>query len=429
MSEKNNIILVIDDTPPNLELLSTILKKEGYDVRPAISGKVALKASHLQIPDLILLDINMPEMDGFQVCRAFKSDARLAEVPIVFISAATETSEKLKAFQEGGVDYVTKPFQPLEVLARVKTHISLAVAKAELQAKNEALESTMKKLNLAQTHLVQSEKMSALGILTAGIAHELNNPLNFISGSVQGLRKTIFPINELISFCQSFEKSSEIDFRQKLQIWIENNPPAELFETINELVKNACIGSERASEIVKGLRIFSRLDEADTKKINLHENIDAALLLLRSRYNHQIKIIRNYRSLPSWICQPGKLNQVFMNLLNNSIDAILSKPDISPDETITITTTMDERESVPWLKVSISDTGIGMSDETKNHLFQPFFTTKDVGKGVGLGLAISHGIIKDHQGTIEVESSENKGSTFLISLPHPDYMKGRNKNG
>ncbi|MBF0546932.1 MAG: hybrid sensor histidine kinase/response regulator [Candidatus Riflebacteria bacterium] len=419
--KKNSIIMIVDDNPAHVQLLSAILQEEGYEIYPVLNGKIALETGQLHPPDLILLDINMSEMNGFEVCKAFKSDLRLVEIPIIFISAAVETADKLKAFQEGGVDYITEPFQPLEVLARVKTHLSLANAKTELRANNEALETIMEKLNLAQSHLIQSEKMSTLGLLTAGIAHELNNPLNFISGSVQGLRKTVSPIEKLIKLCEFLLHSPNLEGKEKLQEWIEKNQPADLLETINELVKNACFGAERVSEIVQGLRIFSRLDEAEIKRIDLHENIDSALLLLRNRYKEIIKIIKNYGPFTTWFCQPGKLNQVFMNLFSNSIDAIFSKKELTQNENITITTRIEERDSSPWAIIEISDTGIGMSDNVIKHLFQPFFTTKDVGKGVGLGLAIAHGIILDHRGTIEVKSSLNKGSFFRILLPHREF--------
>lgn len=380
---------------------------------------MALKAVRLQAPELVLLDINMPEMNGYQVCQALKSDPALAEIPVIFVSAAIDTSDKLHAFQEGGVDYITKPFQPLEVLARVETHLALARTRRELAHKNAELELTMCNLKLAQTQLVQSEKMAALGLLTAGIAHELNNPLNFIAASVQGLKKTVAPVDELINICQSLPASID-----HIATWNRENQPAELRETMNELVDNACYGANRAAEIVGSLRIFSRLDEAELKSTNLHENLDAALLLLHSRYKDYIRIDRQYGEIPCWVCQPGKLNQVFMNLLANAVDAILAKPEPGIGESIRVATRMEERNGRFCAVVEIADTGTGMAEEIQARLFQPFFTTKDVGKGVGLGLAISHGIISDHGGCIEFASTPGQGSLFRVVLPRNDTKHG-----
>jgi len=416
MDESKGTILVVDDTPANLQLLESILQEKGYTVRAAISGQMALKAVRHQPPDVILLDINMPAMNGYEVCRELKSDPLLAEIPVIFVSAAVETADKLHAFEEGGVDYVTKPFQPLEVLARVETHLTLSRVRRELEDKNRELEQAMNDLRLAQTQLVQSEKMAALGLLTAGIAHELNNPLNFIAASVQGLKKTVAPVDELMALCQLLPQEAG-DAVERIADWGREHQAAELRETMNELVDNACYGANRAAEIVTGLRVFSRLDEAEKKCANLHECLDAALMLLHSRYRDRIRIERNYGELPPWLCQPGKLNQVFMNLLANAVDAIFAKPGPGADEVIRVATRLEERQGRICAVVEIVDSGTGMPDEVKTRLFQPFFTTKEVGKGIGLGLAISHGIVRDHGGSIEVESEAGHGSLFRVVLP------------
>lgn len=415
MTEKA-MILIVDDTPANLQLLETILQEKGYDVRGAINGPMAVKAARLQAPDLVMLDINMPEMNGFEVCRALKSDPALASIPVIFVSAAVETADKLRAFDEGGVDYVTKPFQSQEVLARVETHLELSRVRRELQRQNAELARTLEHLTRAQVQLVQSEKMAALGLLTAGVAHELNNPLNFVAASVQGLKKTVAPVDALMALCQALPGGEREGVIGRIEAWSRENEPGELRANMNELVENACYGANRAAEIVGSLRIFSRLDEADRKSVNLHECIDAALLLLHGSYKDRIRIERHYGELPPWQCQPGRLNQVFMNLLGNAIDAVLSKP-ASSDDSIRVSTGTQERDGRYCAVVEIADSGTGMTDEVRQHLFEPFFTTKEVGKGVGLGLSISHGIVRDHEGAIEVESELGRGSVFRVILP------------
>lgn len=405
-------ILIVDDSPSNLLLLEYILQERGYSVRAAKSGELAIKSSLCTPSDIILLDIDMPLMNGFEVCRKLKSEPATADIPVIFVSGAADTADKVRAFEEGGVDYVTKPFQTLEILARVETHLNLSFAKKELEQKNIELEKAMSKLTRAQTQLVQSEKMAALGMLTAGIAHELNNPLNFISASVQALKKIIMPFEELIKLCEDSGDSC-----QHFKDWCVKNDKGELLSTMFELVDNSCYGASRAAEIIKGLRIFTRLDEAELKSANIHDCIDAVLLLLHSRYENKIKITKKYGELPTWLCQPGKLNQAFMNLISNAIDAIFAKDVQTASEEIEITTSLKCSDGKYFAFIEIADTGIGMNEDVKNKLFQPFFTTKDVGEGVGLGLAITHGIIKEHSGTIEAISTIGKGSIFRITLP------------
>ncbi len=412
-------VLVVDDNPANLQLLESILHERGYSVRGALSGRVALRAARSRPPDIVLLDIRMPEMTGFEVCRELQTDERLRPVPVIFISAATDPEDKVRAFREGGRDYVTKPFQAEEVLARVETHLSLARAQAGLSARNAELEKALADLKAAQARLVESEKMASLGLLTAGIAHELNNPLNFVAGSVQGIRRTLDPVRQLLAdFGRSAEEGPALS--GTIREWLEANDADELRETLEELSVNACTGVERAAEIVRGLRIFSRLDEADRKATNLHENLEAALLLVHSRYAGRIRIDRQYAELPPWHCQTGRINQVFLNLLVNAVDSILGKAAQGPDEVIGIRTGLENRGGSRWAVVEVSDTGTGMGAHVREHLFEPFFTTKEVGRGTGLGLAISRTIVQEHGGVIEVESREGVGSTFRVLLPPVD---------
>ena len=327
--------------------------------------------------------------------------------------------------------------------------------KSQLQVQKEELQDTVQRLNQTQIHLVQSEKMESLGQLTAGIAHEINNPINFVYAGVDALQTTLDELMELMTLYEEYEqlestqnlnegneqkneekKKAKFDeiLELKSQIQFE-----ELKEDLNQLVKDIRYGAHRTSEIVKGLRTFSRLDEVELRWADLHENIVATLVILRPQYKDHIEVVRNFDENISQIeCFPGKLNQVFTNIIANAIQAIdeqresknkeqnqleeeeLIQPSITKDKIIISTQKLSKEDSplkVKTAKISIQDTGRGMSEETQQKIFEPFFTTKGVGKGTGLGLSISFGLIEKHQGKMEVESIIGEGTTFLIYLP------------
>jgi len=280
----------------------------------------------------------------------------------------------------------------------------------ELSKKNKKLYVAMEKLKETQMQLVQSEKMASLGLLTAGIAHEINNPVNFIFTGVNSLQNDFKDIDIVLKEIDKLSPGSEnlkekIEKIQKLKKEYYFN---DAYDAIYETISDIQTGSERTIEIVKGLRNFSRADKGDWVLADIHEGIEASLLLLKSKYKNRIKLIKNYdETLPFIECLPGKLNQALLNVINNAIDAIPKKGFI---KIITI-----------WVKsyifVHIKDSGSGISSEIKDHIFEPFYTTKEVGKGVGLGLSITYGIIKDHNGDISLESELGKGTEFIIKLP------------
>jgi len=328
--------------------------------------------------------------------------------------------------------------------------------KSQLQVQKEELQDTVQRLNQTQTHLVQSEKMASLGQLTAGIAHEINNPINFVYAGVDALQTTLNELMELMTLYEEYEqlennqnsnegneekneekkkaKFNEI-LELKNQIQFE-----ELKEDLHQLVKDIRYGAHRTSEIVKGLRTFSRLDEVELRWADLHENIVATLVILRPQYKDHIEIIRNFDENISQIeCFPGKLNQVFTNIIANAIQAIDEKREKEEIKTpqkdkIIISTQKLSKEDSPLnietAKVSIQDSGKGMSEETRQKIFEPFFTTKGVGKGTGLGLSICYDIVRNiHKGEIQVDSKEGEYTDFSIFLPKHVDTEGDESNG
>ncbi len=291
----------------------------------------------------------------------------------------------------------------------------LKQANEEITATNEALNTqknelryTLENLKLTQDQLIQSEKLASVGQLTAGIAHELNNPVNFISGNVKPLKRDLDDIFNILGKYEKIIKDNDIsdDFKE-VDSLKETLDYSLLTTEIKSLLEGISEGAHRSSEIVKGLRSFSRLDDDKFQYTDLHDGLDSTLILLYNKTKGRINIHKEYGDLPQVECLPSKINQVFMNLLTNSIQAIEEKGDIFI-ETIS---------SGIIVKIIIRDTGTGMSPEVKKHIFEPFYTTKEVGSGTGLGLAISYGIIEQHQGNIDVISETGKGTEFIISLP------------
>ncbi|HEY5653209.1 MAG TPA: response regulator [Pontiella sp.] len=401
-------ILIVDDIPENLRLLGDVLSEAGYRVRQAPSGKLALRAAEHQPPDLIMLDIGMPEMDGFEVCRRLKQMPALKAVPVIYISAFTGAESKIEAFDAGGVDYLTKPFEAKEVLARVKVHCGLKMTQEALQEQNVELANTLELLKETQMQLVQNEKMASLGVLTAGLAHEINNPINFISSCSVGMEKVIVKLRSVVHKCALSHRDSVCEEL--------NSQCMTLVDDMNELLSSVRTGSNRAAEIVRGLRTFSRLDEASKKPCDINENLDSALLLLSHRLSKDISVEKEYGEIPQFFCFPGKLNQVFMNCFSNALDAM---EDNSPDQPrrLRVGSGIEMLNGKRYLAVDIEDTGSGLKGDEGEHLFEPFFTTKEVGKGVGLGLSISHGIIQDHDGTIILKNLPERGVRAEIRLP------------
>lgn len=271
-----------------------------------------------------------------------------------------------------------------------------------------SLREARERMQNTQVQLVQSEKMASLGQLTAGVAHEINNPVNFVSANVGPLRRDISELfavlaqyEEIVATQQLQEKFQDVEkLKQKLDF-------PYLKDEINNLLDGVQEGAQRTSEIVKGLRNFTRLDEDDRKPADINQGIESALLMLKHQLKNRVEVIKEFGALPPVMCYPGKMNQVFLNLLANASQAIAGKGQI-------IIKTFSDGEIVT---ISIRDTGMGMTPEVKKHIFEPFFTTKPVGEGTGLGLPITYGIIEAHDGNVEIYSEPGKGSEFVITLP------------
>lgn len=412
-------ILLVDDTPDNIRFLSSVLLEQGYSVRKAISGKMALTAAKTVKPDLILLDVNMPEMNGYEVCEFLKKDEETRTIPIIFLSALDDVLDKVKAFQVGGVDYITKPFHLEEILVRIQNQLTIQNLQNTLQIQNTQLQDALTELKTTQAQLIHKEKMLSLSRLVAGIAHEINNPISFIAGNLTPARQYIQELVKLLALYQQEYPQPSLSIQEAIQEVDLNFIVVDL----EKLITSMQTGVERVHTIILALRIFSRLGESDIKAVNLHEGIDSALVLLQPQLRQEgsrpeIQVIKNYGNLPLITCYASQINQVFLNIIDNAIDALelgtgKDFPESSPP-TIWISTELIGERVI----IKIKDNGAGISEDVKLQLFDPFFTTKPVGKGSGLGLSTSYQIVVEkHKGQLTCFSSPGKGAEFVVEIP------------
>jgi signal transduction histidine kinase len=425
-------ILLVDDNPNNLKVLSEAIQGCGWKALMATDGESAIEQTEYAHPDLILLDVMMPGMDGFETCRRLKANHITQNIPVIFMTALSDVTDKVKGLEIGAVDYITKPFQQEEVIARLKLHLKISYLTRTLEQRVEErtaeLSQSLQKLQQSQLQLIQSEKMSTLGQLVAGIGHEINNPIGYISGNCSYIEEYVKNLLRLVDLQQQKLPHTDPEIEELTQeIDLEY-----LAQDLPKLILSMQQGIGRLKDISLSLRTFARSDISSKVKFQIHEGIDSTLMLLKHRLKDQgnrpkIEIITQYGELPPILCYPGQLNQVFMNIIANAIDAFDDLHQnhsnreiaVANDNIIKITTSFDHQQKT--MTICIEDNALGMTPDVQARIFEPSFTTKAVGKGTGLGLAISHQIIVDkHNGQISCSSTSGKETKFMIILPIDD---------
>ncbi len=462
MSEQNGHVLVVDDNRMNRLKLLRSLEEQGHTVALAENGRQALQMLQEQSFDVVLLDIIMPEMDGYEVLAQIKADAGLRNIPVIVISALDELDSAVRCIEMGAEDYLPKPFNSVFLKARLD---------ASLRRKK--LRDLEQAYLQQEVMLRQSEKLATLGKLSAGMAHELNNPaaaaqrgveqirsaferhlsahlvldaanLSTTQATVlQGLFRVILTCKDPMSALDALTRS---DREAELEQWLEDNGVEDAWElapalvtmgysadelaglgtnftakqvpavltwlvtgfTIFNVLDEISEGTKRISEIVKALKTYTYLDQAPVQNVDLHAGLENTLVMLRSRLKQGIIVHRRYaQDLPPLEAYGSELNQVWTNLIDNAIAAMNGQGEI----------TLHTRREGNWVVVEISDNGPGIPPEIQSHIFDPFFTTKAPGEGTGLGLNISHNIIvQKHKGEISVTSQPGK-TCFQVKLP------------
>jgi len=401
-NNKNNI-LVVDDTIANLYLLTELLKENGYEVRPAPNGNLALRAVKSRPPDLILLDIMMPDIDGYEVCRRLKAAKYSQNIPVIFISAIGETMDKVKAFNVGGVDYITKPFEQEEVLVRIKTHLAVSIMQQKLELQNIQLQQEIterqryeKELIHTRNELIQSEKMASLGRLVAGFSHEINTPIGVAIGAASSLQDTVKIINQLI-------QQEEVDEDELM----------EGLTNIEDATHLTLSNLRRAADLISSFK-RTAIDQTQeqARSFAVKTTILDVINTLHSQFKYTaINIQVDCPADLIVLSIPGALEQILTNLLMNSFLHGFEEGKISGQITITA------RLNNSLLDLEYTDSGKGIEFEHREKIFEPFFTTHRA-HGNGLGLYVCYNLVTSHlQGTISCESASGKGVLFKISYP------------
>ena len=437
-------ILVIDDSPTNLEVLYETLSYAGYEVLVEMDGLSGIEQVNHNPPDLILLDVMMPKIDGFETCRQLQANPATKDIPIIFITALTEAEEKLKGLTLGAVDYITKPFQQEEVLARVQLHLKLRYLHLELTLQKQQLEQrvqertaelshTLEELKQTQLKLIQSEKTSALGQIVAGVSHEVNNPVGLISTNLYHANQYIQDLIDLIKIYQKKFPDVGVEISEK----IDNMDLEHILGDLPKLLSSMKLGTDNIRGIIQSLQNFSRADGIEKKHIDIHEGIETTLMILQYRIKAQtkrppIKVIKEYGNLPKIECYPGQLNQVFMYLLNYAIDgleesyissnySLLNKLEYGKDTLpqllnlqIKIITDVDTEN----VTIKIVNNALNFSESPPDGINRYFIPNPFKNEEKKLGFSISDRVItENHSGSLEYISSAELGTQFVIKIP------------
>ncbi|MBW2695347.1 MAG: response regulator [Deltaproteobacteria bacterium] len=407
-------ILIAEDNPDMRDLLAMLVGKE-FRVRVAKNGREALEALRQRAPDLVLSDVMMPEMSGIELCRAIKGDEESRRIPVVLVTSKAEREMKIEGLELGADDYVTKPFHPRELLARVRTLVRVSSLQRQLAGRNEELETTLCELKQAEVHLVQSERLAAVGELAAGIAHEVNNPVNFALNAVRAMETTVKELRGVADELCAMDPSDPAVLAERLRSLQARAPHASATELTDELVELSGIigeGLKRTSALVGDLRDFAVPGRSGKLRVglDLEKGVRSTAQLLsygldQSRARLEIEA---EPGLPTITGDPAGINQVLLNLIKNAAESFGP-----PGGTIRVTL----RRVDEGVEVSVRDDGPGVSPRHLPVLFEPFFTTKPEGEGAGLGLSISRQIVDAHGGRLTLETEVGEGTCFVIWLP------------
>jgi signal transduction histidine kinase len=398
-------ILLADD---NADMRNYVLRllEPYFEVRAVSDGKAALAAARSDPPDLVLSDVMMPEMDGGTLVAALRQDPITHTIPVVLLSARAGEEAVVAGLETGADDYLVKPFSARELLGRVRAHLAMARMRkeaenamreladtratlvSELERKNGEVEAAYHDLQRAQAQLVQSAKMASLGELVAGVAHEINNPLSFALGHLDTVQRCLRRAEGRLGSALSEEILP--DWRRA-----------------SDRLHEMQVGLDRIRDLVLRLRTFSRLDEGEQKIVSIKESVQSVLTILEHRLRERVSVVTDFGEPDQVMCYPSLINQALLNLVTNASDAI------AEHGSVTLSTHAEGSDYV----IRVADSGSGIPENIRDRVLEPFFTTKPVGEGTGLGLPITYSIAKKHGGDLELHARPEGGTVAVLRFP------------
>jgi signal transduction histidine kinase len=402
-------ILVADDKATNREMLCRYVRQLGHQATAAENGRTALAQLRGQPFDLVLLDVIMPEMDGYTALNQIKADAALRAIPVIMISGLDEVDSVVRCIEQGAEDYLYKPFDPVLLRARINACLEKKRLRDAEHRRAQELERALAQLKAAQDQLVVQQKMASLGALTAGIAHELRNPLNFITNFALLAVEQAAELRDLLGAAAVPADTARA--------------AAELLADLGQSAAKIREHGERANLIIGGMLQHARGHSGERVPADLNalvaQYVSLAYHGLRSQDARLDVVLETTydRTLPPVAVVPGELGRVFLNLIQNACYAVLERrqragPDFVPKVSV------QTRAADGAAEVRVRDNGTGIPAAVRERLFTPFFTTKPAGEGTGLGLSISYDIVvRLHGGSIRVESEEGRFTEFIVTLP------------
>jgi signal transduction histidine kinase len=430
-------VLVVDDNADMATLMIRAVESQGHEVFMACDGQCALQMASSERPDVILMDVMMPRMSGIEALRRLKEDEELQAIPVILVTAMGEDADVIAGLEAGAHDYVTKPFKREILAARVRSALRIKQDHERLLGLTQQLQAEIAERMRMQEELVQAQKLESLGHLAAGIAHEINTPAQYVGDNTRFIRDVFASTDGLLGDLGRLldgakkgeiteELISEVDanFREADIEYIKVEAPKAIQQSLE--------GLERVANIVRAMKDFAHPGKGQRQPVDLNRAIESTLTVSRNEWKYVADLVTDFdRNLPPVACLPADVNQVILNLVVNAAQAIAIV--VGDGSRGRGKLTVRTRRDGDWAEIRVEDTGTGIPKNIRHRVFDHFFTTKEVGKGTGQGLAIAHAIVvQKHGGTIGFESEESEGTTFIVRLPigdrtdadHPSLLAG-----
>lgn len=418
-------VLVVDDMPDMVRLISKTVKDQGYDVIVADNGRLALQKASADKPDIILLDVMMPLMNGIDVLRELKKNSVLQSIPVILVTAKGEDSDIIDGLNSGAHDYVTKPFKKEIFAARLRSAVRIKESHDRLAHLNQQIQEEMVARERMQRELAQAQKLESIGHLAAGIAHEINTPAQYVGDNTRFLQEAFTGFDGLLRVSVKLLQAAKNDaltdeLVAEVEAALHGADLDYLMDEVPKAIRQSLEGIEQIASIVRAMKAFSHPGTGSKCGVDLNQAIENTLTVCRNEWKYVAELVTDLDAdLPPVYCLPNEINQVVLNLLINASHAIA---DVVGDGSarkgrITVRT----RRDGDWAEILVEDTGTGIPEPIQAKVFDHFFTTKEVGKGSGQGLTIAHNIVTEkHRGTITFETQVGQGTTFIVRLPIGD---------